>query len=138
MHDSRNHTMDATSHSTIVNPSTLFHDRTRPLSNNSGHCLETHTGYHLEDEETGSPANTVIPHYTLANSSAVFHDRTRPLSTNSGHCLENDAGSQLEDADTATSSIMVRDSNTQNLFRIIKPYRRGYIYRPKMDRLLQL
>ena len=115
MHDSRNHTMDATSHSTIVNPSTLFHDRTRPLSNNSGHCLETHTGYHLEDEETGSPANTVIPHYTLANSSAVFHDRTRPLSTNSGHCLENDAGYNLEDEDTAASSNIVWNSTlTQN------------------------
>lgn len=30
---------DATSHSTIVNPVTVSHDRTRPLSKNSGHCL---------------------------------------------------------------------------------------------------
>ena len=48
-------TMDATSHSTIVNPFTVSHDRNRPLSKNSGHCLETHTGSHLEVEETDSP-----------------------------------------------------------------------------------
>jgi hypothetical protein len=47
-------TMDATSHSTIVNPVTVSHDRTRPLSNNSGNCLETHTGSYLEVDETGS------------------------------------------------------------------------------------
>ena len=101
-------TMNATSHSTIVNPVTVSHDRTRPLSNNSGHCLESHTGSHLEFDETDSPDNTtVISHLITANSSTVFHDSTRPPSKNSGHCLENDAGSQLEDADTATSSTMV-------------------------------
>ena len=66
-------TMDATSHSTIVNPGTVFHDRTRPLSNNSGHCLETHTRSNLEDEDTESPDNTaVISHLTTANFSTVW------------------------------------------------------------------
>ena len=31
---------DATSHSTSVNPVTVSHDRTRPLSKNPGHCLD--------------------------------------------------------------------------------------------------
>ena len=53
-------TMDATSHSTIVNPVTVSHDRTRPLSKKLGHCLETHTGSHLEVDETVSPDNTTI------------------------------------------------------------------------------
>jgi len=44
--------MDATSHSTIVNPGTVSHDRNRPLSYNSGHCLQTHTGSHLDVDET--------------------------------------------------------------------------------------
>ena len=43
---------DATSHSTIVNPGTVSHDRNRPLSYNSGHCLQTHTGSHLDVDET--------------------------------------------------------------------------------------
>jgi hypothetical protein len=50
MHESLNHTMDAISHSTNVNPSTVFNDRPRPLSNNSGHCLEAHTGSYMEDD----------------------------------------------------------------------------------------
>ena len=75
---------------------TVSHDRTRPLSNNSGHCLETHTGSHLEVDETDSPDNTVISHSTTANSSTVFHDSTRSLTTNLGHCLEYDAGFQLQ------------------------------------------
>jgi len=58
-------TMDATSHSTIVNPFTVSHDRNRPLSKNSGHCLETHTGSHLEDEDTATTANTVISDSTI-------------------------------------------------------------------------
>jgi hypothetical protein len=38
---------------------------------------------------------------------------------------------------TATTFIMVRNfPNTQNPFGIIKPYRRGYIYRAKMNRLI--
>ena len=60
-------TMDATSHSTNVNPVTVSHDRTRPLSNNSDHCLETHTRSHLEVDETDSSDNTpVISHLTTA------------------------------------------------------------------------
>ena len=57
---------DATSHSTIVNPVTVSHDRTQPLttanfstvfhdsvrppSKNSGHCLENDAGSQLEDD----------------------------------------------------------------------------------------
>ena len=66
-------TMDATSHSTIVNPVTVSHDRNRPLSNNSGHYLETYTGCHSEFNETDSPDNTtVISHPITANSLYCF------------------------------------------------------------------
>ena len=34
-------TMDVMSHSITVNPVTVSHDSARPLTNNSGHCLET-------------------------------------------------------------------------------------------------
>jgi hypothetical protein len=64
---------DATSHSTIVNPVTVSHDRNRPLSNNSGHYLETYTGCHSEFNETDSPDNTtVISHPITANSLYCF------------------------------------------------------------------
>ena len=125
---------DATSHSTSVNPVTVSHDRTRPLSKKLGHCLETNAesqledvdtaksspmvrklNTHLEVDETDSPDNsTVISHLTTANSSIAFHDSTRPPSKKLSHCVENDTGSQLEDADTAMSSTMARNSNIQN------------------------
>ena len=127
------------SHSTTVNPVTVSHDRTRPLSKHSGHCLETHTGSDLEVDETDSPDNTtVISHLTTANSSTVFHDSTRPPSKNLGHCLENDTGSQLEDADTAMSSTMVTNSNIQNPPVFIRPCRKVHTYFERMNRLLQL
>ena len=85
-------TMDVMSHSTIVNPATVSHDRTRPLTNNSGHCLETNMGSHLEVDETISPdSTTVISNLTTANSSTAFHDSTRLPSKTSGHCLETNA-----------------------------------------------
>ena len=108
------------------------------FSNSSVHCLENHTGSHLEDEGTDSPANTFISHSTIANSSTVFHGSTWPLTTNSGHCLENDARSRLEDENTATSSNMVWNSMTQNPLGIIQSYRRGNIYRERMNKLLKL
>jgi hypothetical protein len=55
--------------------------------------------------------------------STDFHDSTWPPSKNVGHCLEIDTGSQLEDVDAAMSSIMVRNSNTQNPPVLIRPYR---------------
>ena len=71
-------TMDVMSHSIIVNPVTVPHDRTRPLTNNSGHCLETHTGSHLDVDETVSPdSTTVISNLSTAISSTTFHDSTR-------------------------------------------------------------
>ena len=36
-----------------------FHDRTRPLLTNSGHCLENCTGSHLENEDTTTLSNMV-------------------------------------------------------------------------------
>ena len=128
-------------HSTVqpVNPVTVSYDRTRPLSKNLGHCLETHTGSQLEVDETVSPDNTtVISHLTTANSSTAFHDSTRPPSKNLGHCLENDTGSQLDDADTAMSSSMVRNSDTQNPPVLIWPYRKVHTYHERMNRLLQM
>ena len=38
VHEPRDHTTDAISRSTSVNPSTVSQDRTRPLLNNSGHA----------------------------------------------------------------------------------------------------
>ena len=116
---------NATSHSTIVNPVTVSHDKTRPLSKNSGHCLETHTGSHLEVDGTVSPDNTTLTsHLTTANSTIAFYASTQPPSKNLGHCLENDTGYQLENADTAMSSTMVRNSNTQNPPVLIRSYRK--------------
>jgi len=101
--------------------------------------LETHTGSHLEVDETVSPDNTtVISHLTTANSSIAFHDNTRPPSKELGHCLENDTGSQLEDADKAVSSTMVRNSNTQNPPVLIRSYRKVHTSRERMNRLLQM
>ena len=53
-------TMDTMSHSVMVNPVTVSHDRTRPLTNNSGHCLETRMGPHLDGDETVSPDSTTV------------------------------------------------------------------------------
>jgi len=104
--------MDATSLSTIVNPSTAFHDRNRPLSKNSGHCLETHTGSHLEDEDTDSGP--------LQQSQVTVWKMMQDLSWKMLIQL--------------WSSTMVRNSNTQNPFGIIRSYRRVNLYRERMNR----
>jgi hypothetical protein len=115
MQESLLRSMDAMSHSTNINPSTVFHDRTRPLSNNSGHCLEAHTGSYLEDEDTATLANWAMSHSTTVIPSTVIHDRIQPLLTNSGHCLEKRKVSNLEDEDTATSlRHLIWNSITQN------------------------
>ena len=51
--------MDATSHSTIVNPVTVSHDRTRPPSKKIGHCLENDTESQLEDADTAMSSTMV-------------------------------------------------------------------------------
>ena len=51
------YTMDAMSQSTSVHPSAVFHVRTRPLSNNAGHCLQNHTGSHLEDADIATSSD---------------------------------------------------------------------------------
>ena len=62
------------SHSTTVNPVTVSHDRTRPLSKNSGHCLETHTGSHFKAEtESLKSINT--------NLERELNEDTKHLST---------------------------------------------------------
>ena len=133
--------MGTMSHSVMFNPVTVSHDRTRPLTNNSGHSLETCTGPHLDGNETVSPdSTTVISNLTTANSSTAFHDSTRLPSKTSGHCFETnaDAEFQLEDVDTATSSTMVRNLNTRNLPVHIRSYRKVRTYREKMNRLHRL
>ena len=126
------------SHSVMVNPVTVSHDRTRPLTNNSGHCLETRTGPHLDGDETVSPdSTTVISNLTTANSSNAFHDSTRLLSKTSGHCFETNAEFQLEDVDTATSSTMFRNLNTRNPPFQIRSYRKVQTFRESMNRLHQ-
>ena len=47
-----------TSNSTNVILSSSFHNRTRPISTNSGHCKENCTGSHLENEGTASSSKT--------------------------------------------------------------------------------
>ncbi len=101
--------------------------------------METHTGSHLDVDETVSPdSTTVISNLTAANSSTAFHDSTRLPSKTSGHCFETNAESQLEDVDTAKSSTMVGNLNTRNLPVHIRSYRKVRTYREKMNRLLQL
>ena len=51
---------------------------------------------------------------------------------------QNDIETILEDENTATSSNMVWNSMTQNPLGIIQSYRRGNIYRERMNKLLQL
>jgi len=132
-------TMDKMPQSVMVNPVNVSHDRTQPLTNNSGHCLETRMGPHLDGDETVSPdSTTVISSLTTANYSNAFHDSTRLLSKTSGHCFETNAEFQLEDVDTATSSTMVRNLNTRNLPVHIRSYRKVRTYREKMNRLHQL
>jgi hypothetical protein len=65
--------IDTISRSTNVNPSTVSQDRTQPLLNNSGHCLENCTGSRLEFEDATTSANS-----TTSNPSY----RIRPISTN--------------------------------------------------------
>ena len=131
-------TMDTMSQSVMVNPVNVSHDRNRPLTNNSGHCLETRMGPHLDGDETVSPdSTTVISSLTTANSSNAFHDSTRLLSKTSGHCFETNAEFQLEDVDTATSSTMVRNLNTRNPPFQIRSYRKVHTFRKSMNRLHQ-
>mgnify|MGYP001091081288 FL=1 len=100
--------------------------------------METHTGSHLDVDETVSPdSTTVISNLTTANSSTAFHDSTRLPSKTSGHCFETNAEFQLEDVDTATSSTMVRNLNTRNLPFHIRSYRKVQTFRESMNRLHQ-
>ena len=100
--------------------------------------METHTGSHLDVDETVSPdSTTVISNLTAANSSTAFHDSTRLPSKTSGHCFETNAEFQLEDVDTATSSTMVRNLNTRNPPFQIRSYRKVQTFRESMNRLHQ-
>ena len=76
------HTTDTISRSTNVNLSTVSQDRTRPLLNNSGHCLENCTGSRLEFEDATTSSNS-----TTSNPSY----RTRLILTNYSHCMEENS-----------------------------------------------
>ena len=56
----KNNMVPYMSNSTNVYPSTIFHDRTRPLLTNSGHCLENCTGSHLENGDSAPSSNMVM------------------------------------------------------------------------------
>ena len=117
------HTTDTISRSTNVNPSTVSQDRTRPLLNNSGHCLENRTESRSGVEYATIAANLTTSNSTNAILSTSFRTRTRPISTNSGHCKENCTGSQWENEVTVSSkttpskSKPIRKSWRQNMVR---------------------
>ena len=66
---------------TTVNLSTSFHNRTQPISTNSGHGKENCTGSHLENEVTVSSktsnnvrsASYMIPCFPANNSTDAHH-----------------------------------------------------------------
>jgi hypothetical protein len=128
------------SHSVMVNPVTVSHDRTRPLTNNSGHCLETRTGPHLDGDETVSPdSTTVISNLTTANSSNAFHDSTRLLSKLQATVLklmQNFSWRMLIQL-RLTSSTMLWNLNTRNPPFQIRSYRKAHTFRESMNRLHQ-
>ena len=90
------HTADTISRSMNANPPTVSQDWTRPLLNNSGHCLKNRTGSRSGVEDTTISANSTTSNSTNVILSTSFHNRTRSISTNSGHCKENCTGSHLE------------------------------------------
>ena len=57
MHESLNHTMDTMSHSTIINPSTVFTTESGPFQQIQATALENDAGSHLEDEDTAASFN---------------------------------------------------------------------------------
>ena len=59
MYESSNHTMEAISSFSNVNPFTISQVRPRPSSKNSGNCLENHTGSHLENDDKAEPSKMV-------------------------------------------------------------------------------
>ena len=97
------HTADTISRSMNFNTPTVSQYRTRPLLNNSGHCLENRTESRSGVEYATIAANLTTSNPTNAILSTSFHNRTRPISTNSGHCKENRTGSNLENEVTVLS-----------------------------------
>ena len=79
-----------------IYPPTVSQNRSRPLLNNSGHCLEKGTGSRSGVEDTTIPDTLVTSISTNAILSTSIHNRTRLISTNSSHCKENRTGSHLE------------------------------------------
>ena len=60
MQDLSNHIMDETiSPPSNVDPSTASDIRTRPTSNNSGHCSERHTGSHSKNRDKTTPSKPI-------------------------------------------------------------------------------
>ena len=90
------HTTDTISRSTNVNPSTVSQDRTRPLLNNSGHCLENCTGSRSEFEDATALANSATynhyisfiydMYYYYLENHKEHHLRSRIKNNDEGEC----------------------------------------------------
>jgi hypothetical protein len=53
--------------------SPVFHDRTRPLSTNSGHCLENDAGSQLEDADKATSSLLWLGIQVLYSESFWYH-----------------------------------------------------------------
>ena len=78
-----------------IYPPTVSQNRSRPLLNNSGHCLEKGTGSRSGVEDTTIPDTLVTSISTNAILSTSIHNRTWLISTNSSHCKKIGAFSWL-------------------------------------------
>ena len=114
VHEPCDHTTDMTSRSSNVDPPTVSQYRTRPLLNNSGHCLESRTGSRSVVEDTTTSADTATSNSTNVIPSTSFHNRTRPLLANSSHCMENCTN-------RSTSRSPMQDSSNHIMEETISP-----------------
>jgi hypothetical protein len=103
--ESCDHTAGMIPRSKNVNPPTVSQDRTRSLSNNSGHYLGNCTEFRSGVDDTTISANLTTSNSTNAILSTSIRNRTRLISTNSSHYKENRAGSYLENEVTVSSKI---------------------------------
>ena len=120
MHESLNHTMDTMSHSTIINPSTVF--TTEPghsqiIQATVWKLIYYHPGYHLEEMMMMMQSQQLIRLYLTPQLSILlsfFTTESGTFQQIQATALENDAGSHLEDEDTAASFNIFSNSITRN------------------------
>ena len=86
------HTTDTGSRSTNVNPSTVSQDRTRPLLNNSGHCLKNCTGSRLEFEDGTTSSNLTTSNPTYRTRLILY--KMILAKTIYSHCMEENSDGQ--------------------------------------------